>query len=459
MVIMLLADIAFFISGAAAVEGNELSTLHVSENGRFIVREDGTPFFYLGDTAWGLFEELGREEVDLYLQDRASKRFTVIQAVLMFRGNSGSHLGTNAYGHKVLINDDPLHPNEDFFRHVDYIVDKAESLGLHMGILPVWGGGYIKDKESSKFNTSNAREYGKFLGSRYHDKPIIWILGGDWPGEGIEDIWAAMAQGLAEGDGGKHLMSYHPRGGQASSKWFHNAEWLDFNMIQSGHSISNHNYDMIAADYHRKPVKPVIDGEPGYENITNGLKAPAPDVPLLSASDVRRFAYCAVFAGAAGHTYGCNEVYQFWVPGNRVPRWGARIAWREAIKLPGSSQMQYLRNLVESRPMMISTPDQSIVVGDPMKTIDRIQAVRGSNGSYAFIYTASGSPVNVQMGRISGETVLAYWYDPRNGKSQVIGKFPNTGDREFAPPSSGMGNDWVLVLDDAAIGFPEPGSY
>ena len=154
MGIMLLADIAFFISGAAAVEGDELPTLHVSENGRFIVEEDGTPFFYLGDTAWGLFEELNREEVDLYLQDRASKRFTVIQAVLMFRGNSGSYLGTNAYGHKALINDDPLSPSEDFFKHVDYIVDKAESLGLYMGILPVWGGGYIKDKESSIFNTS-----------------------------------------------------------------------------------------------------------------------------------------------------------------------------------------------------------------------------------------------------------------------------------------------------------------
>jgi hypothetical protein len=128
-----------------------------------------------------------------------------------------------------------------------------------------------------------------------------------------------------------------------------------------GHSMGNRNYDVIAADYDRRPVKPVIDGEPGYENITNGLKAPGPDVPLLSASDVRRFAYCAVFAGAAGHTYGCNEVYQFWVPGNRTPRWGAKITWREAIELPGSSQMQYLRNLVESRPMVIRIPDQSIL--------------------------------------------------------------------------------------------------
>src|SRR3990172_13389663 len=28
--------------------------LKVSENKRFIVHSDGTPFFYLGDTAWGM---------------------------------------------------------------------------------------------------------------------------------------------------------------------------------------------------------------------------------------------------------------------------------------------------------------------------------------------------------------------------------------------------------------------
>src|ERR687894_371368 len=57
--------------------------LKVSENGRFLVHEDGSPFFYLGDTAWELFHRLDREEADRYLADRAGKRFTVIQAVAL----------------------------------------------------------------------------------------------------------------------------------------------------------------------------------------------------------------------------------------------------------------------------------------------------------------------------------------------------------------------------------------
>ncbi|MBE3068735.1 MAG: DUF4038 domain-containing protein, partial [Planctomycetes bacterium] len=41
--------------------------LKVSANRRFLVHADGTPFFYLADTAWELFHKLEREEADRYL--------------------------------------------------------------------------------------------------------------------------------------------------------------------------------------------------------------------------------------------------------------------------------------------------------------------------------------------------------------------------------------------------------
>ncbi|MBM3862089.1 MAG: hypothetical protein FJ395_20890, partial [Verrucomicrobia bacterium] len=42
----------------------------------------------------------------------------------------------------------------------------------------------------------------------------------------------------------------------------------------------------------------------------------------------------------------------------------------------------------------------------------------------------------------------ASWFDPRTGKTTVIGEFAIAGEREFTPPTSGENNDWVLVLDD-----------
>ena len=432
---------------AKSLQAAELPQLQVSKNGRFLVTDKGKPFFWLGDTAWSLFEKLNREDADFYLKDRKSKGFTVIQAVLLFEGG----IKPNAYGHKQLVKDKQgkWTPNESYFNHVDYIVNKAERQGLYIGMLPVWAGTYVR-KDRGLFHASNtgeARAYGSFLGKRYRDKPIIWILGGDYYAEGADEVWRELAKGLTEGDAGRNLITYHPRGGKRSSTWFHNEKWLDFNMIQSSHSKKNHGYDDIARDYSLKPVKPTIDGEANYENITEGLQTAGPDVPRLNAADVRRVAYCDVFAGAAGHTYGCNEIYQFWMKGSKSPRWGATIPWKKTLDLPGAGQMQFLRKLIESRAMLIRIPDQSIIVGDTMKRMERVQATRGSDGSYAFVYIASGKPVTIRMDRISGKSVKACWYDPRKGTSRLIGEFPNKGIRRFDPPSSGRGNDWVLTLD------------
>ena len=91
----------------------ELPQLQISANGRFLATEKGEPFFWLGDTAWALFEKLNREEADFYLKDRKSKGFTVIQAVLLFEGG----IKPNAYGHKQFVKDKQgkWKPNEFYF--------------------------------------------------------------------------------------------------------------------------------------------------------------------------------------------------------------------------------------------------------------------------------------------------------------------------------------------------------
>ena len=62
------------------------------------------------------------------------------------------------------------------------------------------------------------------------------------------------------------------------------------------------------------------------------------------------------------------------------------------------------------------------------------------------------------MSAITGATVKAWWFNPRNGTATPIGTFPNTGERAFTPPDAGEMLDWVLVLDDAAKGYPAPGT-
>src|SRR5215212_1841951 len=101
--------------------------LKVSDNQRFLVHDDGTPFFYLGDTAWELFHRCTLQEAELYLRDRAAKGFTVIQAVALAEIN-GLHV-PNMQGDLPLIDDDPTQPNEAYFAHIDSVVALASSLG------------------------------------------------------------------------------------------------------------------------------------------------------------------------------------------------------------------------------------------------------------------------------------------------------------------------------------------
>jgi hypothetical protein len=447
---------------ATATPLKSLPQLKISANGRFFVQADGKPFFYLADTAWGLFPHATPDDVDFYLRDRAAKGFTVIQTVAVL-WDASHHPDYN--GQLPFVDNDPTKPNEAYFQNIDQVIDKAQSLGFYVAILPFWLKG-MRNNIPALLDPSTAQAFCHYLGVRYRDKPVIWILGGDTAGNtpsgpDYTPLVRAMAAGLRSGDGGAHLITYHPTGRQSSSFWFQNEPWLDFDLLQSGHFIQNTNYELVAQDYAKSPVKPVVDGEPGYENITDRLVSAIlhPDAKRIGAQDVRRYGYLSVFAGAAGHTYGNGEVYDFWTPDRGRPaRWAAGLPWRQSLELPGSSQMQFLRKLIESRPMLLRIPDQNLIVGDTGRTTTRLQATRASDGGYAFIYTAAGQPVQARLQLLAGATIRAWWYDPRTGAPTPIGDIPKTDTHTFTPPDAGSGNDWVLVLDNAAAHFPPPGS-
>jgi hypothetical protein len=432
--------------------------LRVSDNGRFLVHADGTPFFYLGDTAWELFHRLNRAEAEQYLENRRAKGFTVIQAVALAELDG---LNTpNAHGDKPLLNNNPATPDTttganpsnateyDYWDHVDYIVGLAEARGIYIGMLPTWGR-WVND---GPINASNARTYGKFIGTRYASKPnIIWVLGGDRNASGFETVWREMAAGIKEGDGGKHVMTFHPPGGNTSSSWFHNDAWLNFNMLQTGHGRDTDVWNRIQSVYTLSPVKPVMDGEPTYEDHPISFN---PDNGYADATDVRKYAYWDLFAGAHGHTYGCHNIWQMYAPGRSAVSW-AHAYWYDSLDFAGAWDMMHVRNLMLSRPFLSRVPDPSLVT-DALSGGNRIQATRGDG--YLFVYSASGQSFTVNLGKISGGTVKAWWYNPREGASSAAGEYANSGQRAFTPPSNGYGNDWVLVLDDTSRGYPAPGT-
>jgi hypothetical protein len=110
--------------------------------------------------------------------------------------------------------------------------------------------------------------------------------------------------------------------------------------------------------------------------------------------------------------------------------------------------MGHLRRLIESRPFLSRVPDQSLLACDPGEGNDHLQATRGDG--YAMVYSPNGRSFKIHLDRLPGKTLRASWFDPRNGSSKLTGEFTKQGDREFDPPGEpAVGNDWVLLLDDA----------
>ncbi|MEZ0296870.1 MAG: DUF4038 domain-containing protein [Candidatus Methylacidiphilales bacterium] len=420
------------------------SRLQVSSDGRRIIQEDGTPFFYLADTAWDLFHRLSREEAEHYLTVRASQNFNVIQSVVLAECNG---LRTsNFYGHLPLLDEDPERPNEAYFEHIDWVMRKGTELGLRWGLLPTWGDKWTDHWGHGPlvFNTENARVYGRWIGNRYKEVPLIWIMGGDRSirKDSEAAIVRAMCEGVREGDCGAHLMTYHPGGGAASSTWFHHDAWLDFNTIQSGHESNRMaNHMVIARDYGLTPAKPTLDSEPPYEDhpdISFGRTGPA---PFLDDFIARRAAWQSVFAGACGHTYGCHDIWQMY-DGVREPVNRARTPWKQAIHLPGANQMRHVRSLMEQLPFLDLVPTPSIVSCLP--GYGPVHALRSKDKKLALVYYPDRGGRTVNLSALEGAPFTATWYNTITGEFLPTEPVPAEPVHVFTPPQE-LG-DSVLIL-------------
>ncbi|GGZ21454.1 hypothetical protein GCM10007049_12660 [Echinicola pacifica] len=440
-----------------AVKSTGLPLLEVSDNKRYFVTEDKEPFFWLGDTGWLLLRKLDREETLAYLDDRQDKGYNIIQVMTLHSLDM-----SNAYGDSALVNQNVGAPllteghdfsdseAYDFWDHVDFVIQSAQERGIYIAMVPVWGTN-VKD---GKVSVDQATIYAKFLADRYRDQPnVIWLNGGDTQGDEYTEVWNAIGETLDQNDP-NHLITFHPFGRMQSSDWFTEASWMDFHMFQSGHrrydqddterAYGEDNWRYVEDDYAEARIMPTLDGEPSYEGIPKGLHDPKEG--FWQAEDARRYAYWAVFSGAAGHTYGHSAVMQMQGPeDDKVGAYGNTKLWTEAINDPGAIQMTYLKNLMMEFPYLERVPDQSLIANQGEKH-DHLAATRGDD--YALIYTYTGRAIQVNMGLIKGEKVKASWFDPRTGKKHPIGEFRAEGTEGFKPDGEVQdGNDWVLVLN------------
>ena len=457
--------------------------IHVSDNKKFLADKDNKPFFCIGDTDWELFHRMTREQAAEFINTRSEQGFNVLQAVALAEFNGIRE--PNRYGDYPLNNEDPTQlavtpggdPNDsyqyDYWDHVDFIIKLAAEKGMYVGLLPTWGDkvAHLWGEGPIIFNPQNAEAYGSILAKRYAKQwNILWILGGDRPAvykskeKDFDDreIWRAMAKGIEDVLGKDAFITYHPAGGpNSTSRYIHDEPWLDMNSFQSGHgSRTAEAWDYVIRDLAVRPQKPTLDMEPCYEdhpvNPWDGKWTR--ERGYFTAYDVRARIYRGVFAGACGVTYGHHQIWQFLDTALYAPInvGDTLIGWQKASRAEAAGQMQYLKNLMLSRPYFSRVVNQTLVISNKGNDYTNlVYATVDENKSYAMIYLPQNKAVKIDLGKISGKAKNVWWYDVRNGNAIRATSAKGNGTKSFSPPKEGM--DWVLVMDDASKNFPAPG--
>jgi hypothetical protein len=456
----------------------------VHSGGHYFEYEDGSPFFYLADTAWLLFGKLKEEEIRKLFDDRAAKGFNAVQACV-FRDLHTPNTA-NAYGEK------PFATHEDMMavrmnpKWIDYVVRMtkvAAEYGLIMTLLPTWGDKWNKHSNSAGpviMDATSGRAYCKFLSDALGDCPnVIWALGGDSPinSQYEADVIRAMGEGLREGRSRDRLVTFYPTG-LGSSEMFHSESWLDFNALQTSHFKPNvPGYLYIERLFSNRLAKPCLDMEPNYEtapmfvfgepsDLHRFKYADLPYVPQFTAYDVRKSYYRTVLAGAAGFTYGNESIRQVFRKGDRIHLWDVEriVHWDEALSSSGSFQLAMFADVLKSRSYWTRVPAQELFMPfrqdkawpDRMATgldfvgqqnldpASRISVARCSEGTYVMAYMPIRNIITLNTSSISSGQLRVSIYDPET--CQIARQFEckNDGRLQLAPERD---LDSLIVID------------
>ncbi|MDD5674840.1 MAG: DUF4038 domain-containing protein [Chitinivibrionales bacterium] len=352
--------------------------LALSANRRYFLDNMGTPCFWQGDTQWELLRMFSAQDARAVVERRIAQGFNVFQ--IMLNGVPDGNQGLS--GERPWIDNNPPAVNEPYFTKVDSIINFCDELGLTFVI------GVYHKSEAAFFTPQSARKYARYVAKRYAGiRNIIWCM---YPAanEAFTEICVEIAAGLAEGDGGKHLITVHPDPPPASSSWIHAENWLAFNTLQTYNSTLE-NFNMVSADYKRAPVKPVVNGEARYETSDG-----------TSPLDIRRGAIWSLLAGGF-YSYGHTK------------NWESPATWEKWIDSPGANHMAIIGNFFRSLQWWELAPDRTIIAGGA----GDMAAARASDNSWALVYLPAPGSVDIRISTLKN-AAKAQWFNPATGEKK-----------------------------------------
>ncbi|WP_164923933.1 DUF4038 domain-containing protein [Sinorhizobium fredii] len=415
--------------------------LGVRPGKRHLEDASGRPFFMQGDTAWSLVVQLTREDAERYLRDRKARGFnTILVNLIEHRFATGAP--ANAYGERPFLRDgDYATPNEAYFEHADWVLEKACELGFLVLLTPSYVGngggpeGWYQEMEDS--GAESMRDYGRFLGRRYGDyNNLVWVQGGDYnPPD--KDLIRALVEGIKENDPDALHTAHGSPGSPALEHWS-GEPWLAINNVYTYGPV----HSAALSEYGRKEAMPFFLMESAYENEHDA-----------SEHRLRMQAYQAVLSGAMGHIFGNNPIWHFDGPG----LYPAPVSWQKSLDSRGARSMTLLLKVMSSLKWWLLEPDvaNTLLVEGRGSEKARAVAARAGDGSFALVYLPTSRSITLDLSRLAGSGIEARWIDPSSGRSRPAEGSPFEPNRQTlkpAPTNEAGFTDWVLELRSQAMG-------
>jgi hypothetical protein len=443
---VIVALFGFFLASTEITANDNPFTKHgrlrIAKSGTHLEHADGTPFFFLADTAWTGPALSTEEEWAHYLADRKKKGFTAIQfnCVSPWRTAPTDRAGRTSY----FIQHEKLVSNEDFFKQLDARLKATNDAGLLAVPVLVWA--HKKGDAGFDLAEDQITTLVKFELERYKNSHCLFILAGDARYNQTDaEKWRRIGRAVFK-DHPDLLVTTHPTG--MNFPWngrdWEDEKWLTVLGYQSGHGDDANTVKWIhsgpPAEYgkRREFTRPLINLEPPYEDH-NGYQSRRPH----SAYNVRRAVYQSLLAApVAGVTYGGHGVWSWHAKPGEEPtdHAGTGIAkvWKDALALPGAEQMGHVHTFFESLPWTDLRPAPTMVAqesgkDDPLKSVSC--AATPDNTHFVYYFPA-GATASIRLH--IGDPKAVGWYNPRSGK---------WNDKKpkglFAPPDE---EDWLMVV-------------
>ncbi len=435
------------VQSSGANRFDQHGPIRLSNDHRHLIHADGTPFFFLGDTAWNGPLRATQTEWAHYLRERVRQKFTAVQWVTtQWLASPEGDLND----HKPFNGIESITLNPEFFQRLDTYVEAIDRAGLLNVPVMLWAAEWRSTESNPGYflPEDQAILLGRYMLARWGAYPLIWILPGDSDYRGAKaDRWKRIGQGIF-GDEPHAPVSLHPGGMQWNADEFRNEEWLDILGYQSGHGDDEKTLEWLvcgppATDWVNPPSRPFINLEPPYEDHIAYQSQ-----TRISADFTRRALYWSLLVSpTAGVTYGGHGIWG-WDDGTATPvahpNTGVPKPWQEALLLEGAEQVKHLSELFESFEWWRLRPSPELIASQPGDSTKSrfVSASRSEKGDLALIYIPQDREISLNLDSLADD-LSAIWFDPRNGSHQSASLNGGSKPHVFQTPAPG---DWILLL-------------